>query len=100
MPHFLHTHSPTHPTHVHRAPQVMGVIRGIVADGTTIAATIHSPSSHCFSLFHRLIVLVSGNVVYAGAIGARAGRVGGLTCYLCLPDAEARWVCIVKVAWG
>ena len=53
------------------------MIRGIVADGTTIAATIHSPSSHCFSLFHRLIVLVSGNVVYAGAIGACAGRVGG-----------------------
>lgn len=80
LPHTFSTQPPTLilPTHTsHHAPQVMGVIRGIVADGTTIAATIHSPSSHCFSLFHRLIVLVSGNVVYAGAIGACAGRLGG-----------------------
>ncbi len=44
----------------------MTVVKRLVDDGTTICATIHSPSQFCFSLFDRLIMLVRGQVVYFG----------------------------------
>ena len=54
-------------THVRRrANEVMTVISHLVNDGTTICATIHSPSQFTFSLFDRLLMLVRGEVVYFG----------------------------------
>ena len=44
----------------------MTVVRALLQDGTTICATIHSPSQYCFSLFDSLIMLVRGRVVYFG----------------------------------
>ncbi|PNW87919.1 hypothetical protein CHLRE_01g007000v5 [Chlamydomonas reinhardtii] len=55
------------------AQEVMEVVRGLaVEDGTTICATIHSPSSACFALFDRVMVLASGWTVYFGAPGVVA----------------------------
>jgi hypothetical protein len=50
-------------------PQVMLVVKGLVRDGTTICATIHGPSSFCYGLFDRVMVLTAGRVLYFG--GAR-----------------------------
>jgi ABC-type multidrug transport system ATPase subunit len=36
------------------ANEVMTVVKTLIRDGTTIAATIHSPSSMCYSLFDRV----------------------------------------------
>ena len=52
------------------ANEVMRVVKGIVVEGSmTIAATIHSPSSHCYSLFDRVLILVDGGVVFDGPTG-------------------------------
>lgn len=52
--------------------QVMTVVKGLAKTGTTICATIHSPSSHCFSLFDRIMMLLRGHLVYAGPNGESA----------------------------
>ena len=44
--------------------QVMKVVRGLTSDGTTICATIHSPTAATFALFDRVMLLVR---VYAYA---------------------------------
>ena len=49
--------------------EVMTVVKSLTKDGTTICATIHSPTAYCFALFDRLIMLVRGRVVYFGAVG-------------------------------
>lgn len=70
------------------ANEVMRVVSNLARDGTTIATTIHSPSSYCFGLFHKLLILMSGKLVYfgepgsagisyfTGTCGARQPRVG------------------------
>lgn len=52
-------------------PQVMSVVKSLVKDGTTICATIHSPTSFCFSLFDKLMMMVRGRIVYFGKQGER-----------------------------
>jgi ABC-type histidine transport system ATPase subunit len=42
---------PTPPLHPQRPGQVLTVIKGLAAEGVTIVATIHSPTSYAFSLF-------------------------------------------------
>lgn len=50
--------------------QVMTVVKGLVKNGITICATIHSPTPYCFNLFDTLMILLRGNVVYFGENGA------------------------------
>jgi ABC-type multidrug transport system ATPase subunit len=52
------------------ANEVMSTVRALVGDGTTICATIHSPTSYAFGLFDSLMMLTGGRVVY---FGPRAG---------------------------
>lgn len=47
--------------------QVMTVVKHLVSDGVTVCATIHSPTSYCFNLFDKLMMLVRGRVVYFGS---------------------------------
>ncbi len=49
---------PTSGLDSHTANEVMKVVQGLVADGTTIAATIHSPTAATFALFDRVMLLV------------------------------------------
>lgn len=42
---------------------------GLVSDGVTIAATIHSPTAYCFGLFDSLLMLARGRVLYFGEQG-------------------------------
>ncbi len=60
--------------------EVMTVVKGVAENGVTVAATIHSPSSFCFSLFDRLLVLLSGSVAYFGGTGvSQHSAIGMLT---------------------
>ncbi|GLI65656.1 hypothetical protein VaNZ11_009256 [Volvox africanus] len=52
--------------------EVMTMVKSLAAGGVTICATIHSPTSYCFSLFDSLIMLVKGRVVYFGPRGHSA----------------------------
>lgn len=54
------------------ANEVMQVVSSLARDGTTIATTIHSPSSYCFGLFNKLLILISGRLVYFGDTGSVA----------------------------
>ncbi len=49
--------------------QVMTVVKGLVKNGITICATIHSPTPYCFNLFDTLMILLRGHVVYFGENG-------------------------------
>ena len=53
-----------------RVHQVMTVVKGLVKNGITICATIHSPTPYSFNLFHTLMILLRGKVVYFGENGA------------------------------
>lgn len=51
----------------------MTVVKTLCQDGVTVCATIHSPTSYCFSLFDVLFLLVRGRVVYFGKQGECLG---------------------------
>eukprot|EP00195_Chlamydomonas_chlamydogama_P009759 CAMPEP_0202901782 /NCGR_PEP_ID=MMETSP1392-20130828/14649_1 /ASSEMBLY_ACC=CAM_ASM_000868 /TAXON_ID=225041 /ORGANISM="Chlamydomonas chlamydogama, Strain SAG 11-48b" /LENGTH=615 /DNA_ID=CAMNT_0049588397 /DNA_START=85 /DNA_END=1932 /DNA_ORIENTATION=+ len=72
-PRVLFLDEPTSGLDSYTSNEVMTVVKKLVDDGTTICATIHSPTQYCFNLFDRLIMLVRGRVVYFGAAqgGAR-----------------------------
>ena len=75
----------------------MSLVRGLADMGTSVLATIHSPSASTFKLFHQVMVLLKGSVVYYGPAGtpalsfaqaswpAKEGESGSLTD---LSDAE------------
>ena len=54
------------------ANEVMTLVRGFADRGTSVCATIHSPSAATFKLFHSVMVLLRGGVVYFGPAGAPA----------------------------
>ena len=90
---------PTSGLDSYTANEVMTLVRGFADRGTSVCATIHSPSASTFKLFHSVMVLLRGGVVYFGPAGAPAlsfsrefwpskeqGMLEGLTD---LTDAEA-----------
>ncbi|KAK9808027.1 hypothetical protein WJX73_006051 [Symbiochloris irregularis] len=60
---------PTSGLDSYTANEVMTVVKGLAKTGTTICATIHSPTSYCFDLFDRVMMLLRGHLVYAGPNG-------------------------------
>ncbi|GLC39039.1 hypothetical protein PLESTB_001286600 [Pleodorina starrii] len=71
-PRVLFLDEPTSGLDSHTANEVMKVVSGLVADGTTITATIHSPTAAIFALFDRVMLLVRGQLVYFGPQGLPA----------------------------
>ncbi|GLI60770.1 hypothetical protein VaNZ11_003002 [Volvox africanus] len=71
-PRVLFLDEPTSGLDSFTAREVTEVVQSLAKDGTTICATIHSPSSASFALFDRVIVLVSGWIVYFGETGVTA----------------------------
>ena len=69
----------------------MTMVKTLTSDGVTICATIHSPTSYCFSLFDSLIMMVKGRVVYFGPRGesgsGREGEGEGQRCVGCVCGA-------------
>ncbi|KXZ50089.1 hypothetical protein GPECTOR_18g66 [Gonium pectorale] len=71
-PRVLFLDEPTSGLDSYTANEVMKVVRGLTQDGTTIAATIHSPTAATFALFDRVMLLVRGQMVYFGPQGLPA----------------------------
>jgi ATP-binding cassette subfamily G (WHITE) protein 2 len=71
-PRVLFLDEPTSGLDSFTANEVMTVVRGLVSDGVTICATIHSPTAYAFGLFDSLMMLTRGRVVYFGRAGAPA----------------------------
>ena len=70
------------------------MVKSLTKDGTTICATIHSPTAYCFSLFDRLIMLVRGRVVYFGAVGESLWHWTSSLCRCPLLHHAALQLCI------
>ncbi len=73
-PRVLFLDEPTSGLDSFTANEVMKVVAGLKDDGTTIAATIHSPTAATFALFDRVMMLVRGQLVYFGPQGLPALR--------------------------
>lgn len=65
-PRVLFLDEPTSGLDSYTSNEVMTVVKHLVKEGTTICATIHSPTSYCFNLFDNLLMLVKGQAVYFG----------------------------------
>lgn len=63
-PRVLFLDEPTSGLDSYTSNEVMTVVKSLVDDGTTICATIHSPTPLAFSLFDRVILLLRGNLVF------------------------------------
>ena len=61
-----------HTGHAWDAGQVMEMVVALTRtnNSITVCATIHSPSPQTFGLFDKLIILLSGRIVYFGNNGA------------------------------
>ncbi len=57
--------------HMLRMTQVMELVKALTGtiNSITVCATIHSPSPQTFDLFDRVIILLSGRIVYFGNNG-------------------------------
>ncbi len=53
--------------------EVVSLMHSLSRDGTTVVATIHSPTASAFSLFDRVLMLVRGQTVYFGTREFRWG---------------------------
>ena len=52
-----------------RSNSVMTLLRTLANEGTSICATIHSPSAYAFKLFDSVMMMLRGEVVYFGPAG-------------------------------
>lgn len=96
MPRILFLDEPTSGLDSFTSNEVMAVVKSVAKSGVTVCATIHSPTEYTFRLFDRLLLLVTGKVVYFGTLGKSA-----LRFFECskLPykqfhigDSEAEWI--------
>lgn len=67
------------------AYEVISMIRRITDQGRTIICTIHQPSKHIFELFHQVIFLSQGKVIYFGK-GSEMGHY-----FTSLPNYSFPW---------
>ena len=68
-PRVLFIDEPTSGLDSFTANEVMRVVKSLTDDGTTICATIHSPTPYVYSLFDSLMILIRGQTVYFGSRG-------------------------------
>lgn len=47
----------------------MDVVKSLTSTDVTIVSTIHNPTTHAFSLFDELLMLIHGHVAYFGPCG-------------------------------
>lgn len=78
-PRVLFLDEPTSGLDSYTSNEVMKVVKDLVANSSpgssrdmTICSTIHSPTSTCFKMFDRLLLLLRGEVVFFGHTGVEA----------------------------
>eukprot|EP01024_Parvocaulis_polyphysoides_P058991 TRINITY_DN6370_c0_g1_i6.p1 TRINITY_DN6370_c0_g1~~TRINITY_DN6370_c0_g1_i6.p1 ORF type:complete len:630 (+),score=106.23 TRINITY_DN6370_c0_g1_i6:31-1920(+) len=94
-PKVLFLDEPTTGLDSYTSNDVMNVVKSIISDGTTICATIHSPTQFAFRLFDNVMMLIRGEVVYFGPNGQRAidhfQSLPGVEPYQ-IGENEAEWI--------
>eukprot|EP01064_Diplonema_japonicum_P035635 TRINITY_DN7794_c2_g1_i1.p1 TRINITY_DN7794_c2_g1~~TRINITY_DN7794_c2_g1_i1.p1 ORF type:complete len:612 (+),score=62.74 TRINITY_DN7794_c2_g1_i1:46-1881(+) len=67
-PSLIFLDEPTSGLDSHNACELIKTLRALAEAGTTIVCTIHQPSSEVFELFHRVMFLRQGELVYNGPV--------------------------------
>eukprot|EP01059_Diplonema_ambulator_P024702 TRINITY_DN40_c0_g1_i2.p1 TRINITY_DN40_c0_g1~~TRINITY_DN40_c0_g1_i2.p1 ORF type:complete len:618 (+),score=225.77 TRINITY_DN40_c0_g1_i2:145-1998(+) len=67
-PSLIFLDEPTSGLDSHSAFELVKILRGLARAGCTIVCTIHQPSSEVFDLFHRVMFLRLGQIVYNGSV--------------------------------
>eukprot|EP01064_Diplonema_japonicum_P002664 TRINITY_DN116_c0_g1_i5.p1 TRINITY_DN116_c0_g1~~TRINITY_DN116_c0_g1_i5.p1 ORF type:complete len:619 (+),score=199.34 TRINITY_DN116_c0_g1_i5:55-1911(+) len=67
-PSLIFLDEPTSGLDSHNAFELIKVLKGLAEQGCTIVCTIHQPSSEVFDLFHRVMFLRLGQMVYNGTV--------------------------------
>ncbi|KAI3436016.1 hypothetical protein D9Q98_002073 [Chlorella vulgaris] len=95
-PRVLFLDEPTSGLDSYTANEVMSVVKSLAGQGITVCATIHSPTPYTFGLFDRLLLLLSGQMVYFGPNGKHAVDYFHTKCptvpRLKEGEAEAEWI--------
>lgn len=68
-PRVLFLDEPTSGLDSRTANEVMTVVKNLTKDGTTVCATIHTPTPYIYELFDMVMMLMRGETVYFGARG-------------------------------
>eukprot|EP00877_Chromochloris_zofingiensis_P002281 jgi/Chrzof1/12053/Cz06g19180.t1 len=68
-PKVLFLDEPTSGLDSYMANEVMDVVKSLTSTDVTIVSTIHNPTTHAFSLFDELLMLIHGHVAYFGPCG-------------------------------
>lgn len=71
-PRVLFLDEPTSGLDSYTSNEVMRFVKGLLREGITICATVHSPTAYTFSLFDRMLLLLRGQAIYFGDNGATA----------------------------
>ena len=78
-PQLLFLDEPTSGLDSFQAQQVVGALKRLAEDGTTVVTSIHQPRGSIYNMFDDLLLLSEGRVVYSGRASAAAshfGRIG------------------------
>eukprot|EP01061_Rhynchopus_euleeides_P009423 TRINITY_DN185_c0_g1_i2.p1 TRINITY_DN185_c0_g1~~TRINITY_DN185_c0_g1_i2.p1 ORF type:complete len:623 (+),score=294.99 TRINITY_DN185_c0_g1_i2:258-2126(+) len=67
-PSLIFLDEPTSGLDSHSAYELVMILKSLAESGCTIVCTIHQPSSEVFALFHNVVCLRSGNIVYQGSV--------------------------------
>jgi len=68
-PKVLFLDEPTSGLDSYTSNKVMDIVASLARSGLTVCATVHSPTSHIYSLFDRLTMLAAGRVLWSGPAG-------------------------------
>lgn len=77
------------------ANEVMKVVKSLAQEGTTVCATIHSPTATTFTLFDSLLMLCGGRPVYFGPRSDRMVRY----FLQCCPDLDKALAAPTQAEW-
>jgi ABC-type multidrug transport system ATPase subunit len=98
-PSVLFMDEPTSGLDSYTAFEVMRLVHGLCQRGLTTITSIHAPNSSIFALFHRLLILLEGRVVYFGlgrsAVDFFVTR--GFDGPLCESTSAADWLTMLTV---
>eukprot|EP01061_Rhynchopus_euleeides_P003370 TRINITY_DN12629_c0_g2_i1.p1 TRINITY_DN12629_c0_g2~~TRINITY_DN12629_c0_g2_i1.p1 ORF type:complete len:495 (+),score=248.40 TRINITY_DN12629_c0_g2_i1:167-1486(+) len=67
-PSLIFMDEPTSGLDSHSAYELVLILKSLAESGCTIVCTIHQPSSEVFALFHNVVCLRAGHIVYQGSV--------------------------------
>eukprot|EP01061_Rhynchopus_euleeides_P003369 TRINITY_DN12629_c0_g1_i1.p1 TRINITY_DN12629_c0_g1~~TRINITY_DN12629_c0_g1_i1.p1 ORF type:complete len:481 (+),score=227.87 TRINITY_DN12629_c0_g1_i1:125-1444(+) len=67
-PSLIFMDEPTSGLDSHNAYELVLTLRALAESGCTIVCTIHQPSSEVFALFHHVVFMHTGSIVYDGSV--------------------------------